>query len=453
MKIVFVGRSIAHFTYYESIVLSLSKKGHRIQLLYDKQWSRKWPKNVVEKFIHKNPNVSLEWSKRRKGIFRNYIFVARELLSFISYLQRNDQSCFYLKRWQTYLPAPLRPGHFFDRNIIHYFLKWKFTKWVLKGFETFLPPDKHIKQSLKEKKPDVVVVTPVNMRFSEEIEYLKAAKSLNIPTVLPVLSWDNLTTKGLIHICPDRLFVWNEVQKKEAEMIHQIPEHQIEITGAPFFDKWFTDIDTGRTRTAFCREIGLPPEYPIILYLGSSANIIKDETWLLQELWETKKKHHDKNIRNAGIIFRPHPANYDHYVSLDCENLVVLPKKGALPEDDPSKFDFLDSLKYCSLTVGVNTSGMLDAIINNKPCVAIKRDEFRKTQVMACHFKRLMETDVLSIAESAEDVTRLALRIITGKNDKQEKMKSFISTFIRPVNVETSAGEIAARKIEKYLTR
>jgi hypothetical protein len=450
VKIVLVGRSIAHFSYYQSIIRSLSKKGHRIQLLYDKQWSRKWPKKAIEKFLKRNPNVSIEWSKRRKGALRNYIFFSRELLSFISYLQRSGQSGYYLKRWQSYLPSPLRPGHLFDRSFIHFFFKRKFTKWLLKSFENLLPPDKHIKQSLMDIKPDVVVVTPVNMRYSEEIEYLKAAKHLKIPTILPVLSWDNLTTKGLIHICPDRLLVWNEVQKNEAQMIHQIPEHRIEITGSPFFDKWFTSIDTGRTRSSFCDEIGLSPKYPIILYLGSSANIIKDESWLVRELCETKNKHPDDNIRNAGIIVRPHPANYNHYVSLDCRNLVVLPKNGALPEDDLSKFDFYDSLKYCSLTVGVNTSGMLDAIINKKPCVAIKRKEFSRTQEMASHFKSLVETDALSIAESTEDFIRLALRVFADHKFKQEKINSFIASFVRPVDIESSAGEIAAKIIEEY---
>ena len=33
---------------------------------------------------------------------------------------------------------------------------------------------------------------------------------------LPVLSWDNLTNKGLIRVQPDQVFVWNEAQKAEA---------------------------------------------------------------------------------------------------------------------------------------------------------------------------------------------------------------------------------------------
>lgn len=48
-----------------------------------------------------------------------------------------------------------------------------------------------------------MVLSPVNMRFSEELDYLKAARELGIPTHLAVYSWDNLSTQGLIHMTPD----------------------------------------------------------------------------------------------------------------------------------------------------------------------------------------------------------------------------------------------------------
>jgi hypothetical protein len=451
MKILFVGRSIAHFSYYETIIRSLVEKGHRVHLLYDKKWSRKWSDSVIKKFVREHNAVSWTWALRRKGYTRNLIFAIRELLSYISYLHRHGQSDYYLKRWQGYLPKSFRPGEFLDQTIVHYFLKLNIVNWLLKMFEYMVPADVKIKKSLKKIAPDVVIVTPVNMRYSEDIEYLKAAKSLKIPTVLPVLSWDNLTTKGLIHIQPDRVFVWNDVQKIEAMSIHNIPEHRIEITGSPFFDKWFSNNNCHRTRDEFCRQVGLIPKYPFFLYLGSSANIVKDETYLIKKIFDSLKQHPDANLRNAGIIVRPHPANYKQYAYLDYDSLIVLPKKGALPEDDASKLDFLESLKYCSLTIGVNTSGMLDAIINKKPCIAIRRDELSKTQVMTSHFKALMKTNVLSVAETMEDMQLIMLQAITGKLDNNEKMDEFISMFVRPVDINTTAGDIAARKIEQLV--
>lgn len=75
----------------------------------------------------------------------------------------------------------------------------------------------------------------MNIRFSEEVEYVKAANAIKIPTVVHVLSWDNLTTKGLCHIIPNLTLVWNEIQSQEAITIHEVPDDKILITGSLFF--------------------------------------------------------------------------------------------------------------------------------------------------------------------------------------------------------------------------
>jgi hypothetical protein len=56
---------------------------------------------------------------------------------------------------------------------------------------------------LEAYRPDVVVASPFIFPASKELEYIKAAKALSIPTVGAVLSWDNLTSKGTFHVIPD----------------------------------------------------------------------------------------------------------------------------------------------------------------------------------------------------------------------------------------------------------
>jgi hypothetical protein len=51
---------------------------------------------------------------------------------------------------------------------------------------------------------------------SRQVDYVRAAKARGIRSVLAVGSWDHLTTKGLIHELPDRIIVWNELQRTEA---------------------------------------------------------------------------------------------------------------------------------------------------------------------------------------------------------------------------------------------
>ena len=69
-------------------------------------------------------------------------------------------------------------------------------------------------------------------------DYVKSAHALKVPVGFPVFSWDNLTTKGNVQILPDRIWVWNDTQRKELEQFHAVPGERISVTGAYRFDDY-----------------------------------------------------------------------------------------------------------------------------------------------------------------------------------------------------------------------
>ncbi len=173
----------------------------------------------------------------------------------------------------------------------------------------------------------MVVAGPANLPYSDETEYLKAAKAMGIPTVVPVLSWDNLTTKGLFHVPPDLLLVWNQAHYSEARCIHGMPAERLVITGSPFFDKWFAERGAS-DRHAFCTKMGLNPRKPFLVYLGSSSNISQDETWLVRALADSLARDGRPDVRDLAILIRPHPANWQIYQPLAAEGLRIWPGEG-----------------------------------------------------------------------------------------------------------------------------
>lgn len=311
-----------------------------------------------------------------------------------------------------------------------------------------IPADKRILKDLANENPDAVVVSPMNMRYSEEVEYVKAAIKLQIPTIVPVYSWDNLTTKGLYHLVPHITLVWNHIQAREAEEIHHIPHDKLVITGAPFFDKWFAMGAPKESYQRFCQKRGLDPQRPFVLYLGSSVNIAPDETWLVDRLYQRIQNHANHRIQNLGMLVRPHPANARIYAQLDQSEITVWPKDGALPEDDETQADFFDMLYYCTATIGINTSGMIDAVINDKPCIAVMTAKYRATQAQALHFKQLLDADVIEVAYSLSDALKKIEQILGGEDRCREQRKKFVEKFVRPRGVKRAAGEVAAVVIQ-----
>lgn len=447
MKILYVLRSTAHFSYHESIVRALCNNGHSLHLLFDQGWSNNAkPLDSVLQRLGRNHRLSAGWAIRRSDRWRGPLFAIREISSYTSYLSRTDQSAYYTERWRGYLPNSLRGAT--RLPLVRWTLTQPFIQKRLRAFESFAPPDAAIVQLLKESRPDVVIASPINMRFSEEVEYIKAAQALSIPTVVPVLSWDNLTTKGLIHVAPDLTLVWNHQQWLEATQIHHLPPEKVAICGSPFFDKWLTAERLGLPRETFCRRAGLDSNRPFVLYLGSSANIARDETWLIKELSSCLRQHSNVDLRATTILVRPHPANARIYEPMIDENVRVWPREGALPDSDESLQDFYNSLHHSTATVGINTTGMVDAVIVDKPCLTLMADHYRATQAQATHFQYLLQADVLEISSSPEACVDQIAAILRGADRKREARRRFIHDFARPHGVDMPAGDVAAKMIE-----
>ncbi|MDZ4286016.1 MAG: hypothetical protein U1A23_03750, partial [Candidatus Sungbacteria bacterium] len=341
--IVFVIRGTWHFHYHKTTISALGVKGYRVLALFDRKWSKRDPVDLIEQYKKDNTWFDYGWAVPRTDWWRHVLFHSRELLTYRRYSVAHGQSTYYTTHWRAYLPP--RTQALLAFAFIQKMLESTLAGFLLAMIERMAPGDPSIIAHLRSLAPACVITTPVTMRFSScDLEYLKAARALGIPTVLPVISWDNLTTKGFIHVRPDRLLAWNEAQKKEAEYYHDFPKEDVRITGAPVFDGWFASLKPSRSREVFCGEYGLRAQDPIILYLGSSdARPARDETWLVQTLRELLDKSDNPKIRSTQIIVRPHPANFECYERLRVHDVQVLPKRGALPSSSEALCLFYDS--------------------------------------------------------------------------------------------------------------
>jgi len=320
---------------------------------------------------------------------------------------------------------------------------------LLARIEWSVPPDKTIEREIADYAPDVVVCSPVNQRWSEELEYLKAAKNLGIPTALPVYSWDNLSTKGLIHVAPDLLMAWNKVHEQEAITIHKIDPDRVVQTGSAFFDKWFSMRRATRSeRHQFLKKVGLDPARPYLLYLGSSANIARDESWVVANI--VRQFRADEALRDMQILIRPHPANNEVYDKVRCEGVSIWPRKKQLPDDPESQLDFVNSVQHAVLSLGINTSGMIDALIQDRPVAAFVSDTFKATQEEAVHFQHMRDAGCFYEVNSAAELPTL-LKIITDgePEDLRERRRDFVRAMVRPHGLDKNAGELSAWCIEK----
>ena len=250
---------------------------------------------------------------------------------------------------------------------------------------------------------------------------------------MQVVSWDNLTARGLYHEVPDLFLVWNKQHSIEAKEIHSIPVNNIFITGSPFMDKWFDEKNESILKS------NLKLDAPYVTYLGSSQNITRDETMVVENLHKELKKN------NIDLVVRPHGANYEQFRKLKYD-INVIPKNGDLPDTKESKELMISTIKNSIATVGINTTAMGDSLILGKRCFAIVKPEFYNNQLATYHFKALLNYELIEISNSEIDCVNQIINL-TEDEEFLKKRERFIIDFCRPLGMDSKAGKISANKI------
>jgi hypothetical protein len=305
---------------------------------------------------------------------------------------------------------------------------------------------------LRTEQPDLLLVTPLLYFGSQQVEYVRAARALGVPTVLGVGSWDHLTTKGLIHERPDRVIVWNEAQRVEAAELHGIPADTVTVTGAQAYDHWFTQKPT-LTRAEFCAKVGVPADRPLLLYLCSSPFITPFEVGFVRRWITAIRSSPDPVLRGAALLIRPHPQNAQQWQDFDAsayEAVGIWPRAGANPIDREARSDYYDSMSHSVAVVGVNTSALIESGIVGRPVYTVLTDEFAGQQEGTLHFQHLKNVNggLLTVGSSLEEHRDQLSDAVRRPEGADPRSRAFIEAFVRPHGLAEPAADRFVAAVE-----
>ncbi len=325
-----------------------------------------------------------------------------------------------------------------------------------RAIERVLPPPDEIAEVFRRIDPDVLLLTPLLYFRSHQVDHVRCARQLGIKTILGVGSWDHLTTKGLIHEVPDRVFVWNEAQKQESIELHDVPAERVLVTGAQAYDHWFAT-KPALDREAFCAHVGLDPARPIVLYLCSSPFIAPYEVGFVRQWIAAVRGSSDARLRTAGLLVRPHPQNARQWQDVDLpgefDNVALWPKTGINPIGGAARADYFDSMYHSEGVVGVNTSGMIESGIIGKPVYSVVAGEFASTQEGTLHFRHLknVEGGLLHLASDFEQHAAQLSRLLADGSAERQSARRFIQAFVRPYGLDVAATPRLVSEIERFV--
>ena len=316
--------------------------------------------------------------------------------------------------------------------------------------ERVIPTSPSIDAFIRGQHPDLMLVTPLVELGSQQVDYVKSARRLGVRSALSVASWDNLTSKGLIRVLPDHVIVWNEAQRAEAAMLHHVPEARVVATGAQPFDEWF-EARPSRSREEFCREIGLDPARPFVLYVGSSSFIAPDEVPFVERWLSRLRRAPSETLRGAGVLVRPHPANSRQWRAFEASSfsqVSLWPPVGAEPNGPQARRDYVDSMWHCAAVVGINTSAQIEAAIVGRPVFTIRDPHFAHAQDGTLHFRHLVAGDgPVRVADTLDTHVLQLGEFLDRAPEPPERARDFVRHFVRPHGLDRPAASIYASTV------
>jgi hypothetical protein len=466
MKILFHVNLRTFLRHFESVVLELASRGHTVTIA-----STAGRKDVPPpQALAGDERISfLEVPEHRSDAWADRIVQFRMWRDYLRYLEKRFDNAPKLRaravrklaatiteHERTHLVGwcPQCRGRLVDNEIGVLFR----TGLSKKGFnnlrglfalmEETIPSDPAIDALLHQEQPDVLVITPLIKLASQQPEFVKSARRLGIPVVFPVFSWDNLSTKGLVHVQPDSVLVWNARQRAEAVEMHQVPYGRVEVTGASRFDEFFA-MTARSTRDEFCQQYRLDPRQPIVSYLCSSEFVAGHEFDFVQRwIGEIRQA---PTLRQCNVLIRPHPRRIKSWKAYQASQPGIAV---SMPQGMNGDQLLFDTVHHSAAIVGLNTSAELEAGIVGRPVLTVLAPESSGGQRGTLHFDYLLHEHggFVQLAPDMEVHRQQLAAAVAGDYDA-DAIRAFIGDFLRPQGVDRPVTPIVADAIEAAAAR
>jgi hypothetical protein len=161
-----------------------------------------------------------------------------------------------------------------------------------------------VRAQLAELAPDLLWST-VSVHPAER-PYAIAARELGIPVLSSVLSFDNLTSRGLIPVA-DYYTVWSaRMRDRLVSLYPEIPSDRVQVTGTPQFD-FHRRPEFRWSRAETLAALGLPPDARYLLYAASHQQLAPDEPALVAAL--ARRLADDPDSATHHLVVRLHPLD------------------------------------------------------------------------------------------------------------------------------------------------
>ena len=217
--------------------------------------------------------------------------------------------------------------------------------------------------------PDLVsVFSMIDNDFDTPI--MVEAKRRNIRIVGMVRSWDNFNNHGLLAVLPDKILLQNMWLAEIAKKLQAFNPNDldVEFVGLPHYDIYKNPDQYIKSKEEFFSSLGIDLNKKLILLGGSDFYYSEDK---LPEILNDAIK--SENIKNAHVIFRPHPRpifSMEEYHLKELEHITL--DQGAKTLSDTEHF--VNLMIHSDVIINIASTLSVDASVFETPAICINFD-------------------------------------------------------------------------------
>ncbi len=289
---------------------------------------------------------------------------------------------------------------------------------------------------------------------------LRVARRMGIRTAVFVFSWDNLTSQSRIVVPYDDYLVWTEGIRREFLRIYpHVDAGRVAATGTPQFD-YHARPECRLSRTDLCREIGIDPARPFVLYTTGIDNHFFHEHLHVRQVAEILSEL--PLPQKPQLVVRTYAKGTSPEMhALAAERLpdVVFPPVLWNAEWQTPRYEdlkiYTSLLHHTALGINAASTVSLELMILDKPIINLRFDPpgtdlpwclGYERHILFDHFRPVAESGATMVAQSPEDMKAMLWRGLTEPDADSPARRRFLAGMFGD-KLDGNAGRRVAERL------
>jgi hypothetical protein len=277
-----------------------------------------------------------------------------------------------------------------------------------------------------------------------EVPYLLAARDLGIPTLGCILSFDNLTSRGVLPVF-DQYAVWNERMRDEVLALY--PDRKpdaVHITGTPQFDFHVQPaFRLGRAETL--AEFGFGPEERYLVYGANSREFTPSEPALVAAF--ARACASEPGLQSHRIVVRLHPLDDPaRWASIRSGHPRIMLQRpwssldGAFRGAEQARL--IGTLLHADTCINFASTIALDAAVLDRPVVWVAfagggspaETRFSREVYAADHLRPIVASGGVRLAQSIDELVTAVSAYVRDSSLDRAARRQLVATAVGAVD-------------------